>query len=458
MLKRYLDHRGIAAKISLAFGYSPTADILLPRERVERRIYEKEENFIPFLFSPIFKEVVIRDEFGEIVEKRKIIVGYSKTDPVYLDLTTAGGIWLFVSRTGAGKTFCLRGLIGDLIEAGYAVIAFDVKNEYISSLKPVQPKFYDILPPWRRPKALPVKPLFPAYLKKKGIPKEWTCQIDIKDMKVEDMLTALNLRQDDPQAQILLTVWREENPPKSIDNLIWRVSHVNASQILQKLLPKGAKLQPFAERTQSTLVRRLLLLKSQKVVGNEYPFDIVEMLREGYFPVICLDEDIGKKYYHSTYIAVLVRKIYDAYKRIGRRIVFVFEDAGSYALPNRENPSCKTIILKQVIPVGRKRGIYCIGTIQNLSQVNQEVLNQARSFIFFGVISGLDLEIIAKIRKKRPSLVVSKIDELNQLVNIAKRKGLIPPDFRHVVIWDDNDAAKIGFSTAPCSMHAEQEV
>jgi hypothetical protein len=224
------------------------------------------------------------------------------------------------------------------------------------------------------------------------------------------------------------------------------------------LLPKGAKLQPFAERTQSTLVRRLLLLKSQKVVGNEYPFDIVELLREGYFPVICLDEDIGKKYYHSTYIAVLVRKIYDAYKRIGRRIVFVFEDAGSYALPNRENPSCKTIILKQVIPVGRKRGIYCIGTIQNLSQVNPEVLNQARSFIFFGVISGLDLEIIAKIRKKKPSLVVSKIDELNQLVNIAKRKGLIPPDFRHVVIWDDNDAAKIGFSTAPCSMHAEQEV
>jgi hypothetical protein len=458
MLKRYLDHRGMSAKVSLALGYSPTADLLLPRERIEKRIYEKEENYVPFLFSPIFRQIEKHNEFGDIVETRKVIVGYSNTKPVYLDMTTAGGLWLFVSRTGAGKTFCLRGVIGDLIDAGYAVVAFDVKNEYISSLKPIQPKFYDILPPWRRPKALPVKPLFPAYLRKKGVPKEWVCQIDVKDMKVEDMLTALNLRQDDPQAQILLTVWREESVPKSIDNLIWRVSHVNASQILQKLLPKGAKLQPFAERTQSTLVRRLLLMKSQRVVGSDYPFDIVKMLREGYFPVICLDEDIGKKYYHSTYIAVLVRKIYEAYKYIGRRIVFVFEDAGSYAIPNRESPSCKTIILKQVIPVGRKRGIYCIGTIQNLSQINMEALNQVRAFIFFGVISGMDLEIIAKIRKKKASLVMNKIDELNQLVNIAKRKGLVPPDFRHVILWDDMDNAKVGFSTSPSSCHQEQEI
>lgn len=458
MLRKVLNNRGVSARAALAFGYTPTAHILIPSERIERRIYRKEEDFIPFLFSPLFQRKVKHDSFGEVVEERKLIVGYSRTSPIYLDFSTAGGIWLFVSRTGSGKSFCFHGILDTAINNGYACIVFDVKNEYIHCDKPIQEKFLDILPPWRRPRGMPVKPLFPAYLRKKNIPKGWVFQIDIKDMKVEDMLTALGLTQDDPQAQILLTVWREESVPKSIDNLIWRVSHVNATQILQRLLPRGAKLQPFAERTQATLVRRLILLKSQRVIGSDYPFDIIGALRDGYFPVVCLDEDIGKKSYHSTYISVLVRKIYENYKRIGKRIIMAFEDAGAFCLPNRENPSCKTLILKQVIPVSaRKRRIYCVGMIQNLSQIPSEALNQARSFIFFGMISGTDLEIIAKIRRKKPSIVMKKIDELNTLVKIAKAQGIIPEDFRHVIVWDDMDNAKVGFSTAPASYHMEVE-
>lgn len=457
LMSKRLDHRGLSAKISLTLGYSPYADVMIPSVRIEKRVYAAEQNFIPFLFSPIFQEKRYLNEFGEVTDVEKFIAGYQQTIPVHLDLTTAGGVWVFVSRTGAGKSFTIRGIIGDLHEAGYGIFIVDVKNEYISSLKPIQPKFYRILPPWRRPKALPIVPLFPAYLRKKGIPEKYICQINTKDMKVEDMLTALKLKHGYPQTDILLTVWTDENPPKSIDDLIGRVSNVNADQILQKYLPEGAKLHPFAQRTQESLIRSLVVLKSQKVFGSDYPFDVVKLLRDGYIPVLCLNEDIGKKFYHSTYIAVLVRKIYEACKYIGRRIVFVFEDAGSYAIPNRENPSCKSLILDQLIPVGRQRRLYTFASIQNLGQIPQNALNQARAFIFFGVISGLDLKTIADIRKKKPSLVINKIDELNQLVNVAKKRGFIPPDFRHVILWDDMDNAKIGFSTAPCSAHKEQE-
>lgn len=448
--KKILDHRGLAMKASLAFGYSPASDLMLPRERIEIRTYRKEEDFIPFMLRPLYENVIKYDRTtGEIIEKKKIVKGVS-SNPISLDFRQGGGLVLFVSPTGSGKTFALRGLLGDLIEMGYVCFAIDVKNEFISSKKPVQEKFRHLLPPWRRPKGLPIKPIFPAYLQKKRIPKEWIGQIDIKDMKVEDMLTTLNLKPNEAQAQILLTVWPENNNPRTIDKLIWRVARVNAEQILTSLIPKGVKLKPFAERTQATLVRRLAVLKSQRVFGSDHSFDVVDMLRQRQFPILCLDEDIKKKFYHSTYIAVLIRKIYENYKKIGRRIVFILEDAGAFAVPNKANPTCKDIILKQLIPVGRRRGFYIIAAIQNLAQVPEEAISQGKIFIFFGRISGLDLEKIAKIRKKRYKHVRAKMDEY-------RRYSELPNGMRGSVIWDERGKAELGFIGSPCSWHLEQE-
>ena len=448
MPRHLLDHRGIAVK-SMRFGYSPTMNMIMPREQILYKHYQTTEDFIPFLLSPIYEER-IRITGNEMGERKRVITGVSE-NPIYLDFTQGGGITLFVSPTGAGKTFALRGFIGDLIDSGYACFIVDVKNEFISSRQPVQDKFKHLLPFWRKPHPLNIQPLFPTYLMKKGVPEGWTCQINIRDMKVEDMMTTLDLKPNDAQTQILQTVWREESVPNSIDKLIWRVSHVNAAQILQNLLPRGSKLQPFAERTQMTLIRRLLLLKRLHVFGNEFPFDIVAMLQEGKIPVLCLNEDDRKKHYHSTYIAVLVRKIYEASRRIGKRIVFIFEDAGSFTLPNQANPSCKDVILKQLIPVGRKRGLYCIAAIQNLSQIPEEAVAQVRTFVFFGRVSGFDLEKIAKVRRMRFKVIREKMVEY-------QKYSELPNGMRGAIIWSDIGKADFGFVGAPCSAHATQEV
>ena len=449
-MRRLQDYKYLAMKTGLQLGYSPTMNLLLPRNHVVERRYEKTEDFIPFLLTPQYQESVKYDSFGQVVRRKKQIIGLTP-DPIFMDFSQGGGINLFVSPTGAGKTFAMRGMIGDLIDSGYVCFAIDVKNEFVSSLKPVQDKFKHLLPPWRRPKALPIKPMFPTYLRKKNIPKEWIIQIDIKDMKVEDMLTALELDPNNAQAQILLTVWREESVPENIDKLIWRVSRVNASQILAKLLPKGAKLKAFEDKTKSTLIRKLIILKSQGIFGSHFPFDVVKLLQDGYFPVLCLNEDDRKKFYHSTYIAVLVRKIYEASKRIGRRIVFIIEDAGSYAIPSKENPSCKDIILKQLIPLGRRRGLYILAAIQNLSQIPEEAVSQVKCFVFFGRVSGFDLEKIAKVRKMRYKPLREKMSEYAAYSEL-------PNGMRGCVTWDENGKANFGFVPAPSSFHLEKDL
>lgn len=449
MKKTFFDNRGLAVRTSLALGYSPIAEMLLPTERIERRVYHREEDFIPFLLAPTYVEIAKRDRWGEIVDQRRVVSGLSN-DAISLDFSQGGFVSLFISPSGAGKTFALRGLLDTLVEYGYAVIIFDVKSEFVSSMKPVQDKFLHLLPPWRTPKNMPVCPIFPAYLKKKNLPKNWVGQLDVKDMKVEDMLTALELKPNDAQSQILFTVWRDENSPKTLDRLIWRVSRVNASQVLQTMVPKGVKLQPFAERTQSTLIRKLMVLKFRKVFGSENPFDVIELLKQNYVVDVCLDEDDRKRAYHSTYIAVLVRKVYDECRRIGKRVVFVFEDMGNFALPGKSDPSCKEVIMNQLIPVGRKRGLYIIGAVQNLSQLPDEAQEQARTFVFFGRVSGLDLEKMAKVRKMRYKLIREKMAEY-------QRYAELPDGRRGCVVWDEKGRASLGFVCAPSSMHAEQE-
>lgn len=445
-----MDHKAIAARASLSLGYSPTLDLLMPKEKaVVQKVYSFKEDFIPFLLHPAYERKV--DELtGKRTDK---IVGVSQR-PVYLDFSQAG-FTLFISPPGAGKSFALRGLIGDLIGAGYKCVDLcSIKNGFYWSMWPIQDKFKNMLPPWRKPQTLPVVPFMPLYLKRrqnKRIPLGMKIgQIDIKDMKLEDMMTALEVDRSDAQAQLLRVVWNPENPPRDMGNLVRRINNVNS--MMMRSVMRGSSLEPFSPRTKNPLIRQLTtIVNREKVFGSDYPLDIVKLLDAGYFPSLCLNGDRSMKKYHTTYMAVLARKVYDAKatKKLSGRIAFIFDDMGTLACPNQGSPSSKDVIMNDLISLGREYGIYVIGATQNLSQLPEEIIAQVRTFVFFGEISGTDLEKIAKVRKWRYGVVRQKVQEVSQYMRL-------PDGMRGAIVWEGGKKAVFGYVPAPCSRHGEQ--
>ena len=253
-------------------------------------------------------------------------------------------------------------------------------------------------------------------------------------------------------------MWPKDKPPKNIDVLIRRVERINIT------MAKHTKSDKFKIHTATitSLISKLVQLKAEEVFGDEYPMDIPKLVKEGRFPVMCYNYDDDYWYYHSAYISAIMKKIYreKIRKKINRRIVFVFDDMGIFACPNRVNTSSK-ITIKKMIALGREPKIYVLGSVQNLTQIPEDILRQTKYFIFFGEISGQDLDIIAKTRKLTPKAVRERIlyskDKDGNYHPSPYRPRIAPNGARSCVVWKSGGGAFHGWVGAPSSYHAEGE-
>jgi len=360
-----------------------------------------------------------------------------------------------VSPPGAGKTFALRGLVGDLINLGYKCVDLSsVKNNFYFAQWKLQKKFEHLLPPWRKRQPLPVIPFEPMYLHQKQRKRLKNCnlgQISMRDIESNDLIkSTLALDEWEPKSELIKHVWNDRNPPKDIDYLIKRIFRANKME-------KSLDMKLFQKTTMGTLIRDLIILKRENVFGESSNMDFVESLQKGLFPCLCFNYDRSLKKYHRTYIATLARRIYMAKvkRKLKERIVFVWDDMGTLACPSRENPSCKDVIVNDLISLGREMGIYNIGTTQNLGQIPDDIIRQVKHFIFFGQISGYDLEIIARTRNVRMSWLREKLKRF-QPTTLADGR-------RSCTVWSTGEGTGIkgkaftGWVPAPSSYHHEQD-
>ena len=428
------DHLQRALRGSLAFGYRPSYKLI--EKRILRRMktpkYVQNTDEIPFLCSHPDMQ----------------------TEPLTLDFSH-GGFTLMVSPPGAGKTFALRGLVGELVKLGYKVVDLcSIKNNFLYGQFPLQEKFHKWLPPWREPKALPVVPFEPLYLFQKQKKRLKDCslgQISLKDIESIDLIkSTLSLDEFEPKAQLIKYVWDDKHPPKNIDDLMKKLQ--NASKKKQ-----GLEMNLFQKRTIGTLMRDIWDIRKENLFGETNNMDFVEVLNKGYFPCLCFNYDRSLKRYHQTYIATLARQIYMAKvkAKLKGKIAFIWDDMGTLACPSRENPSCKDVIVNDLISLGREKGIYNIGTTQNLNQIPEDIVRQVKHFIFFGQISGQDLKIIADTRNVRMSWLREKLKSHQPVVYADGR--------RSCTVWSTGEGSGIkgkaftGFVPAPSSYHHEQD-
>jgi len=161
------DQRNIALRGSLAFGFRPSSEL------IRRTLKEPSER----------PEMVFEEKRVPILCENPDMTGRIR----YLDMTE-GCFILIISPPGSGKTFFMRGLIGDLVKFGYGVVDLcSIKNNFFWSYKPVQEKFQPMLPEWRVPEALPVSAYIPRYLAKKQAKSSIHSRIEVGQLSLRDI-------------------------------------------------------------------------------------------------------------------------------------------------------------------------------------------------------------------------------------------------------------------------------
>jgi len=156
--------------------------------------YLKSQLFLPP--DPVFDKYsreylpcgLIRDYYNPEKDKKKIFA---------LDISQAFRM-LFVAKTRTGKSWFLRGINDRARECGMApVYITDVKNEYGTSNRPVQSKFYDKLIKNEKPKQAKMKTFRPTFFQflegdaqKLPDSQQW-CSMDISKYTPRDLQTVL---------------------------------------------------------------------------------------------------------------------------------------------------------------------------------------------------------------------------------------------------------------------------
>ena len=442
------------AKAIYTFGAGSMTEMVLPTSVIEVRRYVKAEDSIPVFVRPILDvqrnpltQEVIHSEIKELTD-----------NPIYLDFEQ-GKFILIVSPPGSGKTFLMRGMAGELIEAGYSVVCLaDQKNDFYWSKYPVQDKFMRIMPPWRKPKALPMACISPMYIKYKERDMKFPddvifFKLSLKDLTAEDLIIAMGLEFGSPPANLLQMAWNPEHPPKTLPQLYERIQTVDIKSFLREQnIETRDKIGVFASQTVNALMNRLVRLHKEQFIGDENNIDIIDIIKRGYFLDLCLfDNSIYA--YHTAYVYNLIRRIYQEKKKGGKlqgmRVAFLFPDIGTFVLPNKKDTVSKQLILRDLISLGRAKGIYVIGDTQNLAQIPPEAMYQVQTWIFYGTISGMDLEMIAKINKK-------KYADIREMVDKYGRDLMTKFPMRGAILWENVRGTRLGFCPAPSSFHGEQ--
>ena len=466
LLKPLASNRTFAFRLGSAIGYNRALmDVIVRKEPEKKWYYSTEADFIPCLLEPRFipyKVEPYKTPDGITMYEKQWLAGFTQ-EPVKVDFSF-GTFYLIVSPSGAGKTFFLKGLVGELMKNGYmAICVSDIKDEFYACKYPVQTKYLPHMPYWRNPSPLPIFPMMPYYAVKHVRkedpdfePKEdiKIFQLSLQDIIVEDLYVALGLEHNEPKAQMLNHAWViGDKFPKTMQEYIQRIADLSMEEFYEKLGVKvtNDKLLNVAIQTQKSLMGSLNDLWRRGFIGEEYKTpDFISLLKDGKFVDICL-HDTRLDLWHSSYIYVILRKIYankGENKRLGKtsRLAIIAPDIGTLLLSHKDT-EVRNFVEKDIIAKGRAKWIYTIGDTQLLSQMPEKSWNQVQRWFFFGSrITGGDLEKIARRNLKPTGDIIGLINE--------HRTQMEKQPLRAVMVWEiEKKGGKLGFVPPPSSAH-----
>lgn len=271
-----------------------------------------------------------------------------------------------IGRSGDGKTFFQKSLIGRFFKSGYNCLVIDLHDEYSQMREPIQDKFREFLNKNEKPEGLKVLTVRPMFFKKyseEEDKKSKYFQIPFTEITTQDLIDFCGL--DSKYSDIII---KHKESCETIGYFL-------------ETIRKQEKAKPL-ERAIENIIEN-------GVIGEEMNIDFIKELNEGNLIVLNLIgyEGIISKYY-QIYIKHILAKIFKARENqvkgySGSKLkseTYIFIDEAHSIIPkDADNMAVKEVV--KLVVEGRKFGMSFYFSTQKLESVNSCAYDQSK-YIF----------------------------------------------------------------------------
>lgn len=369
---------------------------------------------------------------------------------------------LMLGQPGSGKTFSLRSFIDRAIQSGqHCIILNDVKDEFKSSIKPVQGKFRHLLLPNEKPKGFKVVTLRPTFFKKL-LPEDmvdsekdkygleryadnYWYSPDINDMRETEFMTLFNVETMTPIQQSVMEDFFEMLREKRKDNFDFQMFF----DILENM--------DITEGTKQSLRNRLKPILRSYFYQEKWQRSVTHLLENGFVPALNFEQfdsfsNTGLAYPQAVMFMVM-REVVEYMRRPKRKIkrLWGIIDEGARFFGNSELNKLSTY-LSDSYELDRRYGVSYFFATQNYTTVPERIVKGSRYMLLPG---RADVDTFKTVMRDFGCFRYQ-----NQLTQEAKRlKDKVNANKHEWALFDRDgvgtDKVRVFVPLAPLSHHLE---
>lgn len=325
--------------------------------------------------------------------KKMLCIGKTiEGNKFYLDLTESCRM-LVLGLTRAGKTFTLRSIMDRLAVTGCDIIHLnDCKDEYKSSIYPLQGKFQHLLLPGETPTTQKVVALRPTFFKQinDALPKDnFWYSADFSKMTQNDFMTLMNVEQmTGPQKVTMEIIY--ENLKKKLDE-----GHPFSIELIEEII-EG--IEELSTQQIVSMKFKFRPLKTANFYEEAYKRDIISLMKKGYIPAINMEnfENFDKSAFKfgPVTLAIILRQVIQATRaKILKNVWIMFDEAPQF-IGTDTNTSIKESISKSFM-LDARYGINYVIVTQFFSLIPENMrANCKYIFLPYNIETGVLKEIL----------------------------------------------------------------
>lgn len=297
--------------------------------------------------------------------KYKVPIGKTNKGQVYeINLQEACRI-IFFAETRTGKTFSMRSMMDRLYRSGYPIVILpDTKDEYKSSLLPVQNEFQNNMLPGEYPEGLKMKIYRPKFFKGELPDKNEWITIDLCDLSKADFKTLMSYEKlPAVQQKDILIIYDkiEKGEFKTIEDII--------------------EYQKKNKEIGKAIINYMIPLQNSNLLSSRYVQNIINDLVEGYIPVLNFRgfESLGEGGDENcqVMIAIWIREIVEARRQGKIPPLFILMDELARWCPASGDPSSKKEIM-QSVDLHAGEGVNYIFATQRVGSIPEDIISQCK--------------------------------------------------------------------------------
>lgn len=372
-----------------------------------------------FIKEEIFKpppKVIEKVSYG----KNHLQIGRKLDGSIYrIDLTEACRI-LLVGSTRAGKTFFIRSMGDRLYQTGRDLMYLtDVKNEFHSSIDPVQPEFEGELLEGETPTGLNVVTLRPTFFKSVSPikhPSNFWYSVDMRELSKADFNTMMNITEMTMTQQVSMELIFQELQKrfKKDENLTFSISLMN--DIIDSI-------EELSSVQRTSLKFKFRPLEYSHFFDDKYQRNIVSLIQKGYVPAINVEnfDSFGKGafLFPEVTLNIVLRAVIQA-RRSGKiKPVWVVLDEASRFIGNRKSGSLKESIIESV-DLDTRYNVNYIFASQVIEDVPDNVLKQSK-YIFVPATADVSTIKFILVNTGNTKNIQTSVRDAMKLKRIMKR-------------------------------------